>query len=210
MLRQLFSWIVIATLVGAAIVASWTRVIWVGQQGVLFTRRGGKNRLVPGPHFIGPGARISRVSTRIRVLDVTDLQVVTSDRQTVRMDVAVLAGVRAAEFALDFRDHVEAATNVACAAVRAVVATRTLDDLVFEGETVQEAISAKLRAWMGEPDPLGAMAVNGARPRPDWGLQIFFAAIKRVSRPEGPVFPTRPRDDAARELARQGEVVQLG
>ena len=191
MLRQLFGWVAVATLVGIVVVAAWTKVVWVGQQGVVFTRRGGRNRLQPGAHFIGPGARVTRVSTRIRTFDVTALPVVTKDFQTVTVDAAVLACVRAADLTLEFRDVTEAFTNVCHAAVRAVAATHTLDDLVFDGGAVQAAVCTTLRAWTGEPSHEGPG--NG----PDWGLQVLAAALKRVTRPaDGPVYPLRPAGDA--------------
>lgn len=192
MLRQLFAWVAVATLVGIVIVAAWTKVVWVGQQGVLYTRRGGRNLLLPGPHFIGPGARITRVGTRLRTFDVTALPVVTKDFQTVTVDATVLACVRAADLTLEFRDIGEAMDGVCHAAVRAVAATHPLDDLVFDGEAVQEAICTTLRAWTGE------LSRGGPGSGPDWGMQVLSAALKRVSRPaEGPVYPLRPAGDAS-------------
>lgn len=160
-------------LVAALLVATWaSRIIRVAAQwesGVIL-RFGRFHRLSePGLVFVFPIADTIRfVDTRLLTLDIPHQQVITRDNVPVMVDGVIFFRVTDAKTAvLAVQDYRYAVSQNAQAALRDVIGSMTLDELLSEREQIQEKISH---------------VVEGHTK--DWGIHVDAIRLLDINMPE--------------------------
>lgn len=141
----------------------WLQVVEAPEQSQTFLLVGGvvREKLTPGRHafwrFASPVKTVS-VDTREKTLDVAGQEIMTADKVTLRLNLVVTLRVLDALKAVTLcADHDAAVYREAQLALRALVGSRTLDDLLSDKEAVGGGVKSAL---LKRADELGIAIVS--------------------------------------------------
>lgn len=170
----------IIAILGFVLLPAAVRIVRQYEIGVLF-RLG---RLVgsrgPGLNFIVPFIdNLVKVDMRIRTLDVTSQEMITSDTVTVRVNAVVYFRVMEAEKSVvQVQQYINATLQIAQTTLRAVIGSTDLEVLLSRREDVNQRLQAIIDE---QTEP--------------WGIKVSVVEVKDVELPTG----------MQRAMARQAE-----
>ena len=118
------------------------RVIYQYEEGVLFTFGKYSKLLKPGLRFIIPVIQtVKKIDKRIRTIDIPKQEVITKDNVSVKVNAVVYFRVRNSKDAvLNIRDYQYAIAQYALTALRDVIGSVTLDELLANRDEIAEKI----------------------------------------------------------------------
>ncbi len=132
-------WIIVALVI---LLPMTVRIIYQYEEGVLFTLGRYTGLLKPGIRFVIPFIQhVVKVDKRIRTIDIPKQEVITKDNVSVRVNAVVYFKVENTKDAvLNIKDYQYAIAQYALTALRDVIGSVTLDELLANRDEVAEKI----------------------------------------------------------------------